>query len=410
MMWFGGPVYAVVALLSSIFLNVMLIGTTYWLSVWVKAYSTGEAVNIAFYLSIYAVVSIGSALANGLSLFIYCNGAWHAARRLHDKCLRAVMNVSLSWWKDVPQGRVVNRFSRDINSLDDMLSKMLQNFLSQLVRLFFSIGAISSILPIFVLPAFFICSIGALCGEMYTRFAVTAKRLVSSSQSPIFSQFSDSLSGLAVIRARHGMSQVFSDHLAEKIRLYTRAQEASFNANRWVSVRIDLVTALVTLSAGMIALSKAGVLGAGIVGFSLANATGLSETILGLVRAMNSLEVELQCFDRVKEYAAVEPEDAMDHVWKEGENDTPVRPQDRIIPEDWPRTGSVEFRNVTVRYEVDGPNILTDVNLKFDAGQRVAVVGRTGSGKSTVSTIIYLAKVFGHLTPVYTSVEENGTF
>ncbi len=53
-------------------------------------------------------------------------------------------------------------------------------------------------------------------------------------------------------------------------------------------------------------------------------------------------------------------------------------------PKDWPRTGSVEFRNVTIRYEPDGPDILKDISLKFEAGQRVAVIGRTGSGKSTL--------------------------
>lgn len=55
----------------------------------------------------------------------------------------------------------------------------------------------------------------------------------------------------------------------------------------------------------------------------------------------------------------------------------------------WPRTGEIEFRNVTIRYDPEGPNILTDINLKFKAGQRVAIIGRTGSGKSTVSTAIF---------------------
>ncbi len=55
-----------------------------------------------------------------------------------------------------------------------------------------------------------------------------------------------------------------------------------------------------------------------------------------------------------------------------------------IIPRHWPASGEVEFRNVTVRYDVDGPDILTDVSLRFGAGERVAIVGRTGSGKSTL--------------------------
>ena len=53
-------------------------------------------------------------------------------------------------------------------------------------------------------------------------------------------------------------------------------------------------------------------------------------------------------------------------------------------PESWPRSGRVEFRNVTVRYDPDGPDILKNINLTFNAGERTAIVGRTGSGKSTV--------------------------
>ena len=60
--------------------------------------------------------------------------------------------------------------------------------------------------------------------------------------------------------------------------------------------------------------------------------------------------------------------------------------EEHVIPKNWPRSGEVEFRNVTIRYDLDGPDILTDVNLKFKAGERVAIVGRTGSGKSTVGT------------------------
>lgn len=59
------------------------------------------------------------------------------------------------------------------------------------------------------------------------------------------------------------------------------------------------------------------------------------------------------------------------------------------IPSAWPASGEIEFRNVTIRYSPDGPNVLTDVNLKFKAGQRIAVVGRTGSGKSTVSIVSF---------------------
>jgi ABC-type multidrug transport system fused ATPase/permease subunit len=294
MLYFGGPLYASFAILTSILANVFLIATTYWLSIWVNSYTREEAVNITFYLGIYVAIVVGGVLFDGFSFLVYSNGAWIAAKRLHEACIRSVMYVSLSWWKKVPVGRVVNRFSRDMHSLDGMLPRILQAFLELFVMLFARLGAISSIMPIFMLPGLATCFVGVIAGEMYTRTVVMIRRLVSSSQSPVFSQFSDSLTGMAVIRARGDMTQVFGDKLAERLRHFSRASEANYNCNRWVAMRIDFVTALVSLCAGIIAVSKAGSIAAGLVGFSLSNATGLSDTILFMVRTMNELEVEIQ--------------------------------------------------------------------------------------------------------------------
>lgn len=221
-------------------------------------------------------------------------GAWNAARRLHNDFIRAIMRVSLSWFKHIPIGRITNRFSSDMASLDGTISTMLRIMLDTILLMLFRIGAVSSIMPIFMIPALFTCLFGILIGEAYTRTAVVIKRLTSSAQSPVFSQFADTLAGLPIIRARDGMASKFREELAAKLRTWSASSEASFNANRWVAVRVDLVTALVSLSAGIIAVSQTGVVAAGLVGFSLTNANGLSQTILLLVRAMNDLEVEMQ--------------------------------------------------------------------------------------------------------------------
>lgn len=80
----------------------------------------------------------------------------------------------------------------------------------------------------------------------------------------------------------------------------------------------------------------------------------------------------------------LEPEGKDDETYPdEGEGEY-ADDETHVIPKNWPRAGDIEFRDVTIRYDPDGPDILKDVNLKFKAGERVAVVGRTGSGKSTV--------------------------
>jgi ABC-type bacteriocin/lantibiotic exporter with double-glycine peptidase domain len=85
----------------------------------------------------------------------------------------------------------------------------------------------------------------------------------------------------------------------------------------------------------------------------------------------------------VREYCNIEHEEKDDESYpEEGEY---TDDDSHIIPKNWPAFGDIEFRNITIRYDPDGPDILTDINLKFKSGERVAVIGRTGSGKSTVS-------------------------
>ncbi|CAJ2513544.1 Uu.00g016630.m01.CDS01 [Anthostomella pinea] len=378
---FGSPFHALLAIVMSTLSTASFVGTGLWIAVWVDAYGKDDAYDIGFYLGIYAVWSLADTVFGGLTYIAYESGGWFAARTLHTTFMKAVMSVPLSWYKATPVGRIVNRFSRDMSSIDTSLAGMLRMSIEAFTRLCFQIVAVGSVLPIFMVPAAACCTFGIIAGEMYTRTAVAVKRLVSSSQSPLFAQFADSLAGLPVIRARTGMPQVFGNQLAQKLRVYEQASEAQFNCNRWVALKIDMMTTFVTVAAGAIAVSQAGVVAAGVVGFSLTNATTLNQIIILLVRAMNELEVELQSFHRVREYAAVEPEEKTDEYKDAGAySDSP----ETIMPKNWPRNGEVEFRNVTIKYDLEGPEILKNINLKFAAGERVAVVGRTGSGKSTL--------------------------
>ncbi|KAK3390387.1 hypothetical protein B0H63DRAFT_113119 [Podospora didyma] len=376
MIYFGGLLFVFFALLTTILDSTLRVLTTYWLSVWVGAYDKKEPVSVGFYAGIYAAVTFSWVLMSGANFLAYTRGAWLAARRLHGRLITAVLNAPLSWWKNVPAGRVVNRLSRDMASLDTSLGQWLMWTVDQFASILFQIGAVSTILPVFLLPALFAILLGVTCGEIYTRTAVRVKRLVASSQSPVFSQFGDSMAGLAVIRAREGMPETFGSLLAERLRSFERARNANYDCNRWVGFRIDLIAALITLCAGVIAVSKSNTLAAGLVGFSLTSASGMSDSILHLVRCMNMLEVELQSFNRVEEYSKLEPEEKSVEI--------PSGDAGLLPPPHWPQTGSIEFRNVTIRYDKDGADILKNVSLKFKAGERVAIVGRTGSGKSTL--------------------------
>ncbi|KAI0159623.1 multidrug resistance-associated protein [Xylariaceae sp. FL1272] len=378
---FRNPAYAIITILMTILSQASLVGTTLWVAVWVEASSKDSAYDVGFYLGIYALFSLGECIFTGITYLAYESGGWYAARTLHNTFMNAVMSVPLSWYKTTPIGRIVNRFSADMNSLDNNMVAMLRMTIVNGLLICFQAGAVSTVLPVFLIPIAICCAVGVFAGEIYTRTSVSIKRLVSSAQSPVFAQFADTLAGLAVIRARAGMPQVFHDQLAAKLRTLARAQEAQFCCNRWVGVRIDFMTTLVSVAAGAIAVSQAGTVAAGLVGFSLSNATTLNSLIMHFVRAMNQTEVELQSYHRVKEYANIEPEEKTEDYKEQGAyTDDPAV----VLPPNWPTNGEIEFRKVTIKYDVDGPEILKNINLKFAAGERVAVVGRTGSGKSTL--------------------------
>lgn len=292
--YFGHPLFAVVCVVGLLLANVFFFSTTFWLSIWVDAYNRKTYIDVAFYMGIFALLIFSELMWYGLVVIIFEWGSWRAARRLHNDFIRAVLSVPLGWFKAVPVGRITNRFSGDMASIDGALGAMLRASLDAGAGLLFRVGAVSAIMPVFILPGLAACFVGVVVGEMYTRTAVVIKRISSSAQSPVFSQFADTLAGLPVIRARDGKARAFGAELADKLRVWSAASEANYNCNRWVSVRIDFITALVALVAGVIAVSKVGLVGAGLVGFSLTNANDLSQTILMLVRCMNDLEVEMQ--------------------------------------------------------------------------------------------------------------------
>lgn len=387
---FGGFSYAVIAILATITVQFAYFAITYWLSIWTGAYEGHGNPNSIFYLSIYAAAIIIFLLLQLVNNLIYQYGGWAAAKKMHAKLVTAVLSAPVSWFDENPIGRAINRFGNDTRSLDTVLIEWLRMSVENWLHFLLRIASIVSIMPIFALPVAVICTAGFTIGEMYTRAQISIKRLCSINYSPVFSHFTDSLAGLSVIRAREGMDGVFQNLLAERLAVHARSAEAQYNCNRWVSIRSDLCAASVSAAAGCVAYFRSG--SAGLVGFSLTNAIGLSQTILTLVRTMNELEVELNSYQRMREYADIQPEEHLGDGKKQAIAEG--------TPASWPTSGCVEFHNVTARYLDEGPDVLRNVSFAARPGERIGIVGRTGSGKSTLglSLLRFVEAASGRIT------------
>ncbi|KAI7972978.1 hypothetical protein EIK77_001552 [Talaromyces pinophilus] len=377
---FGGLPYTILALFTAFLTQITFLSIPLWLSQWTGAYAKTNVVDVSFYLGIYACVLLGFNLMVVINNLVFQHGNWKAAHDLHARLTSAVLNSPIKWFDYVPTGMILNRFSQDIQSLDSILLNWLRMSLDNQLRLLLRISSIASILPIFALPAVILCMIGFVVGEIYTRSQISIKRLTSATRSPIFSHFSETLIGLPTIRAQKGVKEIFGLILADHLRDNSRAYEALYNSNRWVSVRADAVAASISAAAGIIAIMKSDTISPGLVGFSLTNAIGLSQTILTMVRNMNELEVELNSFQRVAEFTSLPSEEA-----------SVVERSTRAIqspPAGWPSRGEVEFSNFSASYGPNGPDVLKGISLRIRPGERIGVVGRTGSSKSTLALSI----------------------
>jgi len=219
-----------------------------------------------------------------------------------------------------------------------------------------------------LIPTFAISVFGLIIGEMYVRAQMAVKRLISVKESPLFSHFGDTIAGIVVIRA-YGVGNTFLEKNLKLIDEYTQPNEALYNLNRWMGIRIEVSTALVGLFAGYLGLTSN--LSPGLVGFSLASSLSFTSSVLQAIRCSNQLEVELNSFERIGEYINLKQELAFTEEGKP--------------PAAWPTSGDVKVENLSVKYSTDGPDVLHNISFDVKAGERVGIVGRTGAGKSSMA-------------------------
>ena len=232
MTYFGGYKTAVLALVVAISAQAFFFGTLLWLSVWTGAYDQHGVINTSFYLGVYALILFGYEICFAVHLLIFQYGSLKAASTLHRQLVEAIMSVHMRWFDHQPMGTIINRFSKDMQSLDTILVDWVQRTVEAVVRLTFRIVSIASIMPVFAIPTFFLCSFAVFVGEIYIRASGSIKRLVSSTQSPLFAHFSDTLTGMTTIRAQKDLKDVYKHILADRLRDNAKALEGLYNTNR----------------------------------------------------------------------------------------------------------------------------------------------------------------------------------
>ncbi|KAI8838753.1 hypothetical protein BJ741DRAFT_600512 [Chytriomyces cf. hyalinus JEL632] len=330
---------------------------------------------VMYFIGIYGCFGIGIILSQNFNSIITVVCAQKASRKIHNDLIKAMLGAPLRFFEVTPIGRILNRFSKDVNTIDQGVMNAIRFFVSRVFVAIMVVGVIATGSAYFIVAALPIVWVSLSVGKMYLNASRELKRLESVSRSPIYSQFSETLTGVATIRA-YRQSDRFLHQNNQKVDNNHRFFYTLWACNRWLCVRTDLISAAVVLLSGITVLLAQSYVSKGWSGIILLYAGKFSDALVWLVRMHAEMEMALDSVERCVEYSQVEQE--------------PPRVNTAYRPEsNWPQQGLVEVKNLSIRYAPDQPRVLKQLEFTVKPGEKIGVVGRTGAGKSTLSLAFF---------------------
>ncbi|XP_063401135.1 multidrug resistance-associated protein 1-like [Mytilus trossulus] len=327
-----------------------------------------------YYLLVYGGFGIAQAVFVLVFIGIFMVRSITATKLLHERLLHSVIRSPMSFFDTTPIGRIVNRFSADTDTIDNDLPTTVQKWLECVFRVISTLVVISYSTPLF-------CAVIVPFGIAYfflQRFYVATsrqlKRLQSKTRSPIYSHFSETISGATVIRA-YCAEESFIKTSNDRINLNQRFQYAIISANRWLGIRLEFFGNIIICSAALLAVLSRGSIDGAIVGLSISYALQMTDNLNWFVRMTSDLETNIVSVERVKEYTDIPAEAELYNDYQ--------------LPVNTNQHGVIEFQQYSTRYRDGLSLVLKNITFRIEPGEKVGIVGRTGAGKTSLSQAIF---------------------
>jgi len=356
-----------------------VIGGSMWLSDWSEV-ADSQTVSefrseIGLRLGVYGALGAAQGLFIMLDVYTLAIGCLSAARKLHENLLHSILRAPSSFFDTTPLGRIVNRFSKDVYTVDDTLPWALRQWNGCMFGVIAIIVVIMYSTPIFGVVIVPIAFMYFIAQRFYVRTSRQLKRIENVTRSPIYSHFSETLSGVSLIRAFDHQHR-FVETSDGRIDFNQKCYYSNVVSNRWLAIRLDVIGNAIVFFAALFAVIERDSVNGALAGLSLTYALNITSTLNWWVRQTSETEIHVVSVERLKEYADVESE-------------APWEIPSKKPPNDWPSKGNVQFRDYSTRYRPGLDLVVKNVSFEIDAGQKVGIVGRTGAGKSSLTLALF---------------------
>ncbi|KAI9506364.1 P-loop containing nucleoside triphosphate hydrolase protein, partial [Coemansia spiralis] len=324
-----------------------------------------------YWLGLYFVFSLLGCLWNIVMGYAAFFGGITASKSVHKQLLASVLHATPRFFDTTPIGRIINRFSSDLQVINRGAINTLISWFAKVASLITVFVVISSVIPMFISVAVVIMIVYAGVGYYYLSTLRELKRLQANSAAPVISLFSEMVNGISTIRAfnakRYYIQETLNRVCAKNRLNYT--MEAS---KQWFAVRMSIIGSTVSFTCILFIILNIGWMDAGLAGFVLSYATSFSNQTSWVIRGYGTNELNMNSVERVMQYMKIEQEAALE---SEPEHKPPAL---------WPTKGDMQVKNLVAEY-TPGVPVLHDISFSVKHGEKIGVVGRTGAGKSTLS-------------------------
>ncbi|KAL2196226.1 P-loop containing nucleoside triphosphate hydrolase protein [Corynascus similis CBS 632.67] len=356
--------------------------TSLWLSWWT---SDKFGYNMGTYIGVYAGLGASQALIMFLFMVSLSVFGTKASKGMLRQAITRVLRAPMSFFDTTPLGRITNRFSRDVDVMDNTLTDAMRMY-------FFSIASIIAVF-ILIIAYFYYFVIALVPLVIIFLFATTyyrssareIKRFESVLRSTLSAKFSEGLTGIACIRA-YGLKDRFIADIRKAVDDVDSAYFLTFSNQRWLSMRLDLIGNCLVFTTGILVVTSRFSIDPSIGGLVLSYILAIVQMIQFTVRQLAEVENGMNSVERLRYYGT------------ELEQEAPLKTIE--VRKSWPEKGEIVFDNVEMRYRAGLPLVLQGLSMHIQGGERIGIVGRTGAGKSSImSTLFRLVELSGgHIT------------